>query len=181
MPVIPYRLSLLPVFAFLVAAAPVGPPADNPKIMNDFLQCRAIVVDAARLACFDKMSGQFSDAAAHGDIRVVDKEQVNQTRRALFGFSLPVLDMFNSHTDKLHRSDENDIKEVTAKIVRIGSNRDGGYVLTLDDGSRWEQTEDVSMGRSPRSGDMVTIKRGAVGSYKISIEHGPGMKARRIS
>lgn len=185
MPVIRRGLLVLPMLALVGAVAPPPIPTDNPKVLDDLFECRSIAADASRLACFDKATAQLSAAADQGDVRVVDKEQVTRTRRALFGFSMPTLDLFASH--KLGSGkpghvarDEDEIKEVNAKIVGVGSGGDGGYVLTLDDGSRWEQTDGVSLGRTPRVGNSVTIRRGMMSNYKMVIEKGPAMKVRRI-
>jgi hypothetical protein len=185
MPVFRRGLLVLPMLALAGATPPPSLPTDNPKVLNDLFQCRAIAEDAARLACFDEATAQLATAADQGDVRVVDKEQVNRTRRALFGFSLPSLDLFAPHKSGTAKSghdkgDEDEIKEITAKIAGVGTSGDGSYVLTLDDGSRWEQTDGVSLGRTPRAGNAVTVKRGALGSYKMEIEKGPAMKVRRI-
>jgi len=185
MPVFPRGLLVLPMIALVAAAPRPALPVDNPKVLNDLFQCRTITVDAARLACFDAASAQLATAADQGDVRVIDKEAVSRTRRALFGFSMPSLDLFASHkpaTDKSGhaKADEDEIKEITAKIAGVGTSGDGGYVLMLDDGSRWEQTDGVSLGRTPRVGNAVTIRRGVMGNYKMVVEKGPAMKARRI-
>lgn len=175
------RVSLVAsLLALLGAAPPPSLPANNPKVLNDLFQCRSITDDSARLACFDKAAGQIATAADHGDVRMVDREQVNRTRRALFGFSLPTIDLFGDHKVKPGKVDDDEIKEITAKVSGVGTGADGGYVLTLDDGSRWEQTDNVTLGRTPRPGNDAVIRRGVLGSYKMIVEKGPAMKVRRI-
>ena len=59
-------------------------------------------------------------------------------------------------------------------------NADGGWVLTLEDGARWEQANSTLLGANPRPGSVVVIKRAALGSFKMAVDGGPSMKARRI-
>ena len=90
-------------FAALVAVAvphasfAEGPARDNSPALQKVLDCRAIVDNQARLACFDVSAKQLEDAAASGDITIVDREEMRRTRRGLFGFSLPGLGIFGSH------------------------------------------------------------------------------------
>ena len=117
---------------------------------------------------------------------MVDREQVKDAKRKLFGFSLPSISLFNhdgkddkdKDIRKAARAEE--VEEITAKISKVGHNADGGWVITLEDGARWEQTDAMIFGRNPKPGATATIKRGALGSFKMSIDGSPSCKARRI-
>ena len=50
--------------------------------------------NAERLACFDKAVGTIVAASDSDDLRIVDREEVRETRRKLFGFALPDLGIF---------------------------------------------------------------------------------------
>lgn len=162
-----------------LAAAPRG-PSRNPAALQKVLDCRGIADEKARLACFDGSVGELTAAQGRGDLAMVDREQVRETRRKLFGFTLPDLNLFGDgdKDDKVDKADR--VEEITGKIKAVSMNRDGGYIITLEDGARWEQTSAMAWGRPPRPGATATIKRAALGAFKFSVDGSPSVKARRI-
>ena len=156
------------------ADAANAPPAALGKVLD----CRALTDAAARLACFDAAVASLDEAVAGGEVAVVDREAVRKTKRGLFGFTLGDLPLFG-HRDGDDKAEADEVKEITATLRAVGVGPDG-YIFTLEDGARWEQTDSLTLGRRPRPGDQVTIKRMALGSYKLSFKIGPSMKVRRI-
>ena len=77
--------------AFGTPAAAQQSNADRPDLLADLQSCRAIDDSARRLACFDRAAASLLAARDSGDVRVVDREEVQETRRSLFGFTLPKL------------------------------------------------------------------------------------------
>jgi len=156
--------------------APVRPPA-----IQAVFDCRGITDDKERLACFDTGIAKLDAAQASGDIAMVDREQVRETRRKLFGFTLPSLAIFGSADAKGRPGrDRDDFDEITSTISAARPNSEGMWIITLEDGARWEQTGSVVFGRLPKPGATVVIKRAALGSFKMSIGSSPAVKARRI-
>ncbi len=155
--------------------------AKSPNAVAKVFECRAIADDTARLACFDRSVAEFETARTKGDVAIVDREDVRQTRRKLFGFSIPDFGIFGGHKDEHGRDEEDkdEVKEIVGTIKAVARGRDG-FIVTLDDGARWAQTDGKVLGRSPKPGEPVTIKRGVLGSYKMSFKIGPGVKARRV-
>ena len=184
----PVRPSYLIAAVVLVAAgsSQARGPSDSPPALQKVFDCRAITDNTARLACYDANVGQLSEARTRGDIAMVDREQVKDAKRKLFGFSLSSISLFNHDKDdkgdkdirKAARADE--VEEITAKIRTVGHNAEGALVITLEDGARWEQTDAMIFGRAPKPGSTATIKRGAFGSFKVSIDGSPSAKVRRI-
>jgi hypothetical protein len=151
-----------------------------PPVLQKVLDCRALTDSAARLACYDAGVTALENARTGGEVAVFDREEVRKTKRGLFGFSLSDLPIFGTR-DKANAEEERDeVKEITAKMKAVSRNSSGGFIVTLEDGARWEQTDSTTLGRSPRVGETVTIKRAALGSYKMSFQTGPSVKARRI-
>lgn len=175
--------SIVPIAIAAMLAAPLSArdkaPAkpNTPPALGKVLDCRTVAESAARLACYDAAVASLDQAVAGGDVAVVDREAVRKTKRGLFGFSFSDLPLFGRGDDD--KAEQDEVKEITATLRDVGSGRDG-LVFTLEDGARWEQTDSVSLGRRPRAGDQVTIKRMALGSYKMSFKIGPSMKVRRI-
>lgn len=176
------RLNLIGYF-LVVAAAPVvaaPKPAANPAALQKVLDCQALADNTARLACFDASVGQMSAAQSRGDLAMIDRDQVRQTRRKLFGFTLPDLDIFGGGDKEEKVAAVDRVDEVVGKVTAVGRTSDGGFVLTLEDGARWQQTGTMTWGRFPKVGSIATIKRAALGSFKMSVDGSPSVKARRV-
>jgi len=149
-----------------------GPP---PPQVNALLACRTIADSEQRLACYDKNAAVIGDAVAKRELVVFDRESVKKTKRGLFGFSIPNLGIFGDDDDEV------EIKQIDGEIVSTANNADGGYIFRLADGSRWSQTDSKPIALEPRSGDKVLIKKGALGSYFMSVGKQPGIKVKRIN
>ncbi len=154
----------------LIAAAR---PASRIPLFDAVTKCRSISDNVARLECFDRSVGALDDAAAKNDVVVVDREQVRKTKRTLFGLSLPSFDLFASQEDKAE-----ELSQITGTVGSAERDGQGRLIVTLADGAHWHQTDDSAVGRTPRAGDTVTIKRAAFNSYMMRV--GPiAMRVRR--
>lgn len=174
-------IALIALAAF--AAGPVSAKDKEaakpaPAALGKVLDCRALTDAAARLACFDAAVASLDQAVAGGEVAVVDREGIRQARRGLFGFSLGDLPLLGRR-DGGGKLEAEEVKEITATLRSISTGPDG-FVFTLEDGARWEQADSLTLGRQPRAGDQVTIRRMALGSFKLSFTIGPSMKVRRI-
>lgn len=151
----------------LMIAAPVQESGNN--LLQTLASCRAIADNNERLACYDRGSKAFEEARQRKDIVVLDREQVQKTKRSLFGFSLPSIKLFGDGKD------DDSLKQLVG-TMRASAVQPGGLIrFTLEDGGVWETTEQ-SMNRL-RDGDVVTIKPGSLGSY---IATAPGRRAVRV-
>ena len=98
-----------------------------------------------------------------------------KTKRGLFGFGIPNLGIFGDDDDEV------EIKQIDGEIVSTGFNADGGYIFRLADGSRWTQMDGKPFALPPEAGDKVVVKKGALGSYILSVGKQPGVKVKRIN
>ena len=170
-------LSTFVISASLGAAASAAPhpPKDAPPspIVDALAACRSIPDNVARLACYDQASARFTEAVGKGEVIVMDKAEVKQTRRSLFGFTLPKIPLF--------RGDEGpDQDQLTAKVVSASGLGYDKYRMRLEDGAVWETTEGSSTITPPRAGSEVVIKRGPLGSYMIKIAGQRAVRAKRV-
>jgi len=145
----------------------------TPAIVADLFACREISDDAARLACFDREVGTIQEKQERQEIVIADKEEVRETRRGLFGFSLPKIGLFKG-------DDEEDIDEVAVTIASARKMSNGRVSFTTEDGARWVQVDKTLVLRDPKPGDQVTIKKGAIGSYMAKIGKARAFRARRV-
>lgn len=166
------------VFAVLIAAA--GPataddkrkPAPPPKVLTDLLACRQIADPAARLACYDAQTTALATATERSDIVVADRQQVEQTRRGLFGYAVG--------ESPLLAVDGAEVKRLDTKVTSARRSRDGGWIITMAEGGTWEQVDSKPLALSPKPGQKAAITKGSLGSYFVSIDGQAAIKMRRI-
>lgn len=172
------------VAAGLVAAA--EPPAPPPAVIKPLLECRAIADTARRLACLDAAVAALAGAVERRDVLVADRDAVKQARRRLFGLTTPGAGLLDEgkagdvSTDE--KSDERGaLTEITATIATASSGRDGNWRFTLDDGSRWLQTDNAGFRHDPRPGMPIRIRRAAMGSFLANVDGQSAVRVKRIA
>ena len=166
---------LLALAATLLAGGPAAakrpPDTGTPAQVQRLMACRTITAADQRLACYDRETAAMNQAISTKDLVMVDKEKARAAGRSLFGFSVPnFAGLFGSNGE---------ISQIEATIKGTGHNSDGGWTLTLDDGSVWTQTDDWP-GLDAKVGKKVIVKRGVLGSYWLSIAGQNGIKVKRI-
>lgn len=164
--------------AIPLSAAPKSQP--RPEIFTDLLQCRAIADDGQRLACFDRQVGAMETAAQRDEVVVLDKGELNKTRKTLFGFSFPKLPFLGGDDDAKEEKQEEGVSHIEAKIATLRSLGYGKWQIGLEDGAQWMTTEAVT-GRDPKVGQAVEIRRAAMGSFMGKVDGGRAIRMKRIS
>ena len=110
---------------------------------------------------------------AKRDVVVIDRQRVTAARRSLFGFSVPSF-------GGLFGGDENEVKEIQSTVAAVARNPEGGWTIKLADGSTWTQTDDTPIGLRPERGQKIVVRRGSLGSFRLSVNGQPGFKVKRI-
>ncbi len=68
---------------------------------------------------------------------------------------------------------------ITARVASATRQASGRYLITLENGQVWLQTED-ELGFRPRNGSSVSIKRGLLGSYWMTADKYYAVAVRRL-
>lgn len=164
------------IAAGLLAAAPAPALADDdeeppiPQVFNDLVACQSLTDDAERLACYDSRVTALRTAQEDDSVLVVDREEVREAERGLFGLRLPRLFGGGEQVDAI----ESTITSVS------GGQRSRPWVIGLEDGSTWMQIDTETLSRSPRRGHPVVIERAALGSFRAEIDGMRKIRVRRI-
>jgi hypothetical protein len=156
------------------AQAATQPTRASPKVMQGLLDCRKVADDAARLACYDKAAAAVDAATTSGDLVSIDREQRKAARRQAFGFVLPSL-AFLDMGEKGEGADR-----INATVAEAHEDATGRWVVQLDDGAVWVQTESELLGRTPRKGSKVLITKGMLGAFFMTIDGQGAGRAKRI-
>ena len=168
-------LGLVAAFASTPALAKNPPAAMSPYI-DALEQCRQIADNAQRLACYDKSAPALVTASKTGEVHVVDRSQLREARRSLFGFQMPKLPFFAG--DESAKDTPNKLESTIKAAGEIGY---GLYRIVITDGNAvWETTESSMSLHEPRPGQKISISRGPMGSYFIHINGQTGVKGRRV-
>ena len=170
----------LPLLAAVVAAGVVASSAaqaqqaaERAPLLEGLLACRSIASEAERLACFDRAASAFDTAERAGEVTVVDQQIARQTRTRLFGLNLDNANLFSG----LRQTAPVDAVETTLTSARQG--RDEAWVFTLADGSTWRQIDQERLTARATPGSAVRIRRGAMGSFLISVNGSRSVRAHR--
>ena len=162
---------------FAIAAAPLVAQDDaavgQPDYVENLKACQTLTDDVARLACFDSTVGAILAANEAGEVQVIDKEDVRETRRSLFGFSLPQIGLFGGEDDE-----EDELFETTIASVRYL--RSNSARFTTSEGAVWELNNIPSRLRTIKSGDTVVFKKASLGFFFVRINGQTGIKGRRV-
>ncbi|MES3099800.1 hypothetical protein [Sphingomonas faeni] len=174
----------LMVAAMIAAATWPAFAADRAKprapIFAELIECRSIAADAGRLACYDRQVKQLDQAEQSQDVVVVDRTQIRKARRSLFGLALPDLSIFGDR-DERGAPDEEGVSKLESTIKLARQNANGRWMLTLEDGARWIQVDTRTVGRSPRPGMPIVIRKAAMGSFLANIDKQIAIRVDRFN
>lgn len=162
------------------AAAPLT--AEDEKGESSYVaalrSCQAKTDPTERLTCFDTAVAAIVSASSEGEVRVVDREAVRETRRKLFGLTLPDLGIFG----RSDRDDPEQEEEFTTLQTTIAGVRPVGrtYIIVTAEGAEWQLDEVPSRLMRPKAGEPLEIRSGALSSYFLRIDGQKGVKGRRV-
>jgi hypothetical protein len=118
--------------AAMVTATTAAKPGDSKRapLLTAVTQCRTVLDSAARLACFDESVAALDRAESDKAVVVIDRQQVREARRSLFGIGLPATGLFGG---------DNVRRRLDLRQIIVAAEQAGGA-------SSWRTVHD---GRSP--------------------------------
>ncbi|MBN8552453.1 MAG: hypothetical protein J0L52_06120 [Caulobacterales bacterium] len=166
------------LFGGLILAALASPALAQEDrrapILDQLATCRAMSDPAQRLACYDTTTAALETAERAGDVVVLDRAQVQEARRGLFGFSVPSLSMFGGARE----GEEEDVDNVSYVVRSAREVRQGEWLFAMEDGSVWRQIDGRMWGR-PRAGESAVVRRASLGSFLMNVGDAPAIRVRR--
>lgn len=171
-----YPIFLVCLCAPVLAQSSPSEEVETPVIVGELFECRQIADPDDRLACFDREVDRVFDAQDSRELVIVDREQIQEARRSLFGLTLPDALLFGGAD-----GDEEGTDEITATLANASRGPNGLFTFELEDGARWLQT-DRAVGRQRyNAGDTIVIKRSTFGSFRAKVNGRAGIRVRRIN
>ena len=147
--------------------------AAMPPVVSDLVNCRAIAAATDRLACFDRATQGLQTALSSGELLVVDRAQATAARRQAFGSTEAPADILQPPRP------EDRIDAIETTLVRASQADDNRWTFVLADGSTWRQTDTDRVRIVNREGEAVRVRRGALGSYLLTVGRSGVVRVRR--
>lgn len=171
-------MSLISGLAAMAAASALSgqaaPAQERPETLARLMACRDVADGAARLACYDAAAGALDTAEREGDVVVIDRAGVAETRRQLFGFQMPTLPRLFGPSNAI---DEIDAIETTLEsAVFVG---EGRWVFRLADGSVWRQIDSERVRFENRPGQPVRVRKASLNSFLLTVGGSRAVRVRR--
>lgn len=177
----PFRAAARFALLAITLAAPLAAAEEKSEsaYLESLRACQGKTVPAERLACYDAAVATMLSASSEGAMRVVDKTEVRETRRKLFGFSLPELGRFGGKSDREdpEQAEEFAALQTTFAGVRVDT---GTYVVTTAEGAEWQLDELPARLMKPKVGQPLEIRAGSLSSYFLGVDGQKGVKGRRV-
>ncbi|HEX3430772.1 MAG TPA: hypothetical protein VHT03_07790 [Rhizomicrobium sp.] len=167
------------------AAAP--PPAVAPEdVLEAIGRCGMIGDNGARLACYDRLAPRVKDALA-APPEALNRAPTTEEQRSWFGFDLSGLfgaspsqqttpQAFGSDRLASTKAKEEtaaaEVDHISAQVSEVSFTPFGRFIIFLDNGQVWRQIEgdaDRAIFKKPAKANTVTIGRGFIGSYNLSL------------
>lgn len=173
-----YAIAAMTAVAMLWTTAPPAVAQDapaTPQALEAVYACANQTDQAARLACYDSAVAALRGAQTSGEVVAIDRGNVERMQRDSFGFNLPSLGNLLPQVGH----DDNVVDRVETTVARMTLSGTGRTTFRMEDGQVWTQVDPERV-YNVRVGDVVTIRRAAMGSFMISSPRGgAGIRVRR--
>lgn len=146
-------VKMIAVSATLLVSAGILFAADEARH-----RCAQVRDDAERLACYDQAFGNPAAPATAAPAQKFGLPEKNVPRES---------------------SENGPPASIAGAIVSLTRQRDGKFVVTLDNAQVWSQSE-INSQADVAVGDAVTVRRGALGSYLLVTKDGIATRVRRV-
>jgi len=135
----------------------------------EFSTCARIQKNSERLACYDRAVAYLSQPT--------QQQIAAPSPEAAFGLQASVPQPPAAAREEGNKDEE--VSAITARVTEITSDREGKKLVALDNGQTWRELSKSSL-VSLNVGDEVTISRGALGSFVMSVPNGRPFRVRRV-
>lgn len=192
------RVTVLIVVLLCMAA---GMRAEAQPVPATLHACVTIASEKERLRCFDHEMAQLEAASTRGEAPASNASKANTLPPAVTApavavaanptipsaAALPPEQTFGLSGDQILKLESRQagspapqpkLKNLTAQITRVTQNSQGRWVITLNNGQVWRQSETREFQASP--GLAVKISSGAMGSYWLETNSHNWTRVERV-
>lgn len=166
-------ISGLATVAAIASLSGQAAPQERAETLTRVTACRTIAESAARLSCYDAAVSALDVAERQGEVVIMDRVQVGEARRQLFGFEMPALPRLFGAEGEIEL---NAIETTLQGATQVADNR---WVFRLADGGVWRQVDSESIRHRPRPGDAVLVRKASMGSFLLTVGDSRAVRVRR--
>lgn len=142
------------------------------QTVKPFVDCAALANDAERLECYDSavaaispaLRAQAEERRKQAAARAAEAAAAAQAAR-----EAEERDRFGREGVRAFRGSDLGVESVESTVTEVLRDNLGKVVVILENGQMWRQVDGNAMPMI-RTGTAVTIKRGAMGSYRMTPE-----------
>lgn len=150
----------------------------------DFLNCRAVSNDAARLSCYDALADSLSKTSAERQeqqksaVAAAKKTaEENFGRREKPGDEgLKIADSVTPEARAIIEAAK-EPDEITAKVARVDESSTGRIIVYLDNDQIWMETSASRFRGKLPEGEVATISKGGLGWFRMRFKDTYGVMA----
>lgn len=167
-------VSGLAALAIVVSTGPATPQTPpRPETLERLAACRLVADNNARLACYDAAAAALDTAQQQGELVVMDRAGVTETRRQLFGFDVPTLPRLFGD------SAAPELESIETTLQSASQPSEGRWVFRLADGSVWRQIDSDPVRFQNRTGQEVRVRKASLGSFLLTVGSSRAVRVRR--
>ena len=159
--------------AIAVLSESAAPPQERAQTLAQVTACRAIADNAARLGCYDAAVGALESAERQGEVVIMDRAQIGQARRQLFGFDLPAMPRVFGPEGAA------EINSIETTLQGATQTSDSHWVFRLADGGVWRQIDSERVRFQNRPGQEVRVRKASLGSFLLTVGDSRAVRVRR--
>lgn len=150
-----------------------GKASQAAVLIDRITACRAIGDTGQRLTCFDQAAASLDKARRDKQMVVLDRGEVREKRKSLFGLRLPEIQLFGRDEAK-----EPEVREIVSKVVKLAPYGREQWTVWLEQGGVWRTTEKARF--DPEVGQSARIFKAAMGSFRASFDGNLAVRIERV-
>lgn len=164
---------------FAWSGATAAQPAAGQDVLSSLSRCRALAAPDARLDCFEKATAALENAVRAKDVTILNRQDIRNARRSLFGFTIPRLPLFGGGDRDESSAKQPAFDELNTTITSVRPAANGRIELRLAEGDAvWMTTDPMPF--PPKAGDRIRLRRGAIGNYFLAIDGQRSVRGVRV-
>ena len=148
-------------------------PSDSARL-RQMLACDGIARKSARLACYDDLAHPRAGRPVVAE-RTAPAPAPDPVSPQAFG-----LETVKVERERRERDRPAKLEQISATATAARDDGIGHWIITLDNGARWQMIEREPGFAPPRSGAPVIIRRAAMGSYLMEVAHQQAVRVQRL-
>ncbi|MEO6341263.1 MAG: hypothetical protein ABIO39_14570 [Caulobacteraceae bacterium] len=159
--------------------------AEGSATVQSITQCRQIVEEAERFACYDRVAGAIGkgEAAINQAAQPPSVEQRRDVERREFGKPAappPIARPAPQRKAEVQKPVDTRVNQIVGKLEHISRMSDGRLLIVTAADGAWVQTDHEQFQNLPRPGAQIMIRRTPIGNFMCDLDRWHPARCRRL-